>query len=50
MPGPPDVHSRPGLPTAVTVYEVGPRDGLQAEATIVPVAMKPLIDRLAGPG
>ena len=51
MPGPPDVHSRPGLPAAVTVYEVGPRDGLQAEATIVPVAVKlELIDRLGDAG
>ena len=51
MPGLPDVHPRPGLPTAVTVYEVGPRDGLQAEATIVPVAVKlELIDRLGDAG
>ena len=51
MPGLPDVHSRPGLPTAVTVYEVSPRDGLQAEATIVPVPIKlELIDRLAAAG
>ena len=26
----PAVHPRPGLPTRVSVYEVGPRDGLQA--------------------
>ena len=26
-----------GLPTRVTVYEVGPRDGLQNEPTTVPV-------------
>ncbi len=51
MSGLPDVHPRPGLPTAVTVYEVGPRDGLQAEATIVPVAVKlELIDRLGDAG
>ncbi|MET0693169.1 MAG: hydroxymethylglutaryl-CoA lyase [Propionibacteriaceae bacterium] len=31
----PDPHPRPGLPSEVTVYEVGPRDGLQAEAGIV---------------
>jgi hydroxymethylglutaryl-CoA lyase len=51
MPGLPDVHPRPGLPAAVTVYEVGPRDGLQAEATLVPVAVKlQLIDRLGDAG
>ena len=27
----------PSLPDAVTVYEVGPRDGLQNESAIVPV-------------
>ncbi|NDK88794.1 hydroxymethylglutaryl-CoA lyase [Gordonia desulfuricans] len=36
----PDVHPRAGLPRRVTVYEVGPRDGLQAEATTVPVEIK----------
>jgi hydroxymethylglutaryl-CoA lyase len=30
----------PGLPDRVTVYEVGPRDGLQNEGAIVPVATK----------
>jgi hydroxymethylglutaryl-CoA lyase len=29
-----------GLPSRVTVYEVGPRDGLQNESTLVPVAVK----------
>jgi hydroxymethylglutaryl-CoA lyase len=29
-----------GLPARVTVYEVGPRDGLQNEKTIVPVEVK----------
>lgn len=29
-----------GLPARVTVYEVGPRDGLQNEATLVPLAVK----------
>ena len=29
-----------GLPTAVTVYEVGPRDGLQAETDVIPTAVK----------
>src|SRR5688500_11778502 len=30
----------PGLPGRVTVYEVGPRDGLQNESAVVPVAVK----------
>ena len=51
MPGLPDVHPRPGLPSAVTVYEVGPRDGLQAEAAVVPVAVKlELVERLGAAG
>jgi hydroxymethylglutaryl-CoA lyase len=51
MPGLPDVHPRPGLPDAVSVYEVGPRDGLQAEPTNLPAAVKlELIDRLADAG
>ena len=51
MPGLPDVHPKPGLPDAVSVYEVGPRDGLQAEPTSVPAAVKlELIDRLADAG
>jgi hydroxymethylglutaryl-CoA lyase len=29
-----------GLPSRVTVYEVGPRDGLQNEAAVVPVEVK----------
>ena len=29
-----------GLPERVTIYEVGPRDGLQNEQAIVPVAVK----------
>jgi len=41
----------PGLPERVTVYEVGPRDGLQNEAQTVPTAVKvELIDRLAEAG
>ena len=32
--------SDPGLPTRVRVYEVGPRDGLQAEPEILPAATK----------
>jgi hydroxymethylglutaryl-CoA lyase len=43
----PAVHPRPGLPTRVSVYEVGPRDGLQAEKVVVPLPVKlELIDRL----
>ena len=30
----------PGLPTSVEIYEVGPRDGLQNEQTVVPVEVK----------
>ena len=30
----------PGLPERVTICEVGPRDGLQNEATVVPVEVK----------
>ncbi len=30
----------PGLPTAVTIYEVGARDGLQNEKALVPVEVK----------
>ncbi len=30
----------PGLPARVTVYEVGPRDGLQNESAVVPVGVK----------
>jgi hydroxymethylglutaryl-CoA lyase len=47
----PAVHRRPGLPASVTVYEVGPRDGLQAEQTVVPLKIKlEFIDRLADAG
>jgi hydroxymethylglutaryl-CoA lyase len=39
------------LPAAVRIVEVGPRDGLQNEARIVPTTVKvELIDRLAGCG
>lgn len=38
--GLPSVHPESGLPDRVTIYEVGARDGLQAEATIVPTADK----------
>jgi hydroxymethylglutaryl-CoA lyase len=47
----PAVHPRPGLPTRVSVYEVGPRDGLQAEKAVVPLPVKlELINRLAEAG
>jgi len=40
-----------GLPNRVTIYEVGPRDGLQNESTIVPVEVKAeFITRLADAG
>ena len=41
----------PGLPERVTVYEVGPRDGLQNESAIIPVETKAeFIRRLVGAG
>ena len=47
----PAVHPRPGLPSRVSVYEVGPRDGLQAEKTVLPLSVKlELIDRLGDAG
>jgi hydroxymethylglutaryl-CoA lyase len=43
--------ARTVTPERVTVYEVGPRDGLQNETTPVPSAVKiELIERLAGAG
>jgi hydroxymethylglutaryl-CoA lyase len=40
-----------GLPPAVTIWEVGPRDGLQNEQAVVPVAVKlEFLDRLADAG
>jgi hydroxymethylglutaryl-CoA lyase len=40
-----------GLPERVTVYEVGPRDGLQNEPTVVPLETKlELISRLVSAG
>jgi len=40
-----------GLPSTVTIYEVGPRDGLQNEAALVPVEVKEeLIRRLLAAG
>ncbi|HET9143173.1 hydroxymethylglutaryl-CoA lyase [Actinophytocola sp.] len=41
----------PDLPDQVTIWEVGPRDGLQNESAIVPVEVKlEFLDRLAGSG
>src|SRR5436190_20091308 len=40
-----------GLPERVTIWEVGPRDGLQNEKSVVPVEVKAeFIDRLAAAG
>lgn len=40
-----------GLPAHVTIYEVGPRDGLQNESAVVPVEVKAeFITRLAAAG
>jgi hydroxymethylglutaryl-CoA lyase len=36
----PQLEPAEGLPVEVTIYEVGPRDGLQNESTIVPVEIK----------
>lgn len=47
----PEVFAMAGMPTAVTVYEVGARDGLQNEAALVPVAVKAeLVRRLVDAG
>ena len=44
-------HAEEGLPRRVTIYEVGPRDGLQNEAATVPTAVKAeFIARLADAG
>jgi hydroxymethylglutaryl-CoA lyase len=41
----------PDLPERVTIYEVGPRDGLQNEATVVPLEVKvELVERLVAAG
>lgn len=40
MTGLPMVVAEPGLPAEVTIYEVGPRDGLQNEKTSVPTEVK----------
>ncbi len=47
----PQVEPDPTLPGAVRIYEVGPRDGLQNEASVVPAGVKAeFIDRLAAAG
>jgi hydroxymethylglutaryl-CoA lyase len=47
----PDAHRRQGLPDRVSVYEVGPRDGLQNEPCVLPVEIKlQFIERLAAAG
>jgi len=39
------------LPSSVTIYEVGPRDGLQNEQTVVPLEVKvELVERLVAAG
>ncbi len=49
--GLPDVVRLAGLPDRVTICEVGPRDGLQNESAIVPVAVKvEFIQRLVAAG
>ncbi|MDT7747906.1 MAG: hydroxymethylglutaryl-CoA lyase, partial [Pseudonocardiales bacterium] len=40
-----------GLPTRVTICEVGPRDGLQNESTVLPAEVKvEFIERLVAAG
>ncbi|WP_300011383.1 hydroxymethylglutaryl-CoA lyase [Pseudonocardia sp.] len=47
----PMVVPAPGLPGRVTIYEVGARDGLQNESSVVPVEVKAeFLDRLAAAG
>lgn len=47
----PRVFREEGLPSRVTVFEVGPRDGLQAETDIIPAAVKAqLVRRLYAAG
>ena len=47
----PQVVRAPGLPERVTIYEVGPRDGLQNEQAVVPVETKAaFVQRLVSAG
>ncbi|MCC8248723.1 hydroxymethylglutaryl-CoA lyase [Saccharothrix luteola] len=49
--GLPDTVGAGGLPDRVTIWEVGPRDGLQNESEVVPVDTKlEFLDRLADAG
>ncbi len=47
----PMVQPRVGMPSRVTIYEVGPRDGLQNELAALPAALKvEFVQRLLGAG
>jgi len=47
----PSVHPIPGMPRRVDIWEVGPRDGLQNEAVVVPTAVKAeFVSRLVAAG
>ena len=47
----PQREAQPGMPGRVTIYEVGPRDGLQNEKTVVPVEVKAeFVKRLVNAG
>ncbi len=47
----PSVRRRPDLPARVRIWEVGPRDGLQNEPTVLPASVKAeLVTRLVGAG
>jgi hydroxymethylglutaryl-CoA lyase len=49
--GLPEAVALDGMPAQVSIYEVGPRDGLQNESTVVPVGVKAeFITRLAAAG
>jgi hydroxymethylglutaryl-CoA lyase len=49
--GLPDVVASGSLPSRVTIWEVGARDGLQNESVVVPVSVKlEFLDRLASAG
>ncbi len=51
MPDLPAVVPDPSLPSRVTIYEVGPRDGLQNEGAIVPLDVKAeFVERLVAAG
>ncbi len=51
MPDLPAVVRDPALPDRVTIYEVGPRDGLQNESAVVPLDVKAeFVERLVAAG